>query len=244
ALEALATRPLVVTTLRIHVLLLLIPPLQLTDVFNYLGYARLGALHHLNPYAHVIGAEAHDPIFRLATWHNLHSPYGPLFTAATYLLPIGSLSVSYWLLKTITVLGSLAFLALLWVCAVHLRRDPRVVIALVALNPIYIIYAVGGFHNDFFMLVPSTAAIALLTAPVGDGSSLRRRDLGAGAVLMLAVAVKFTAVLLLPFLLLAVDSGGRRLRILAGALLGAIPLAALSLAVFGVSLPNLQDQST
>lgn len=243
ASRALSTRAIVVTVVAIHVLLLLSPPLQLTDVFNYLGYARLGALHHLNPYTHVIGAEAHDPIFRLATWHNLHSPYGPLFTAATYLLPIGSLSVSYWLLKASTLLGSLVFLALLWRCALHLRRDPRVVVALVALNPIYVIYAVGGFHNDFFMLVPATAAIALLTAPSAGGES-RWRDLGAGAVLMLAVAVKFSAVLLLPFLLLAVDTGRRRVRILAGALLGAIPLAALSFALFGLSLPNLQDQST
>jgi hypothetical protein len=33
-------------------------------------------------------------------------------------------------------------------------------------------------------------------------------------------------------------------RILLGALLGAIPLAAMSVALFGLSLPNLQDQST
>ena len=190
-----------ITVVAIHVLLLLSPPLQLTDLFNYIGYARLGALHHLNPYAHVIGAEAHDPIFRLATWHNLHSPYGPLFTAATYLLPIGSLSLSYWLLKTITVLASLAFLGLLWLCAVNLRRDPRLVLVLVALNPIYIIYAVGGFHNDFFMLVPATAAIALLTATAARRHRAALEGSRAGAVLMLAVAVKFTAVLLLPFLL-------------------------------------------
>ena len=38
------------------------------------------------------------------------------------------------------------------------------VLVLVALNPIYMMYAVGGFHNDFFMLVPSMAAIALVTA--------------------------------------------------------------------------------
>jgi hypothetical protein len=244
AWRALSKRAIVITIVAIHVLLLLSPPLQLTDMFNYLGYARLGALHDLNPYAHVIRATVHDPIFRLATWHNLHSPYGPLFTAITYLLPIGSLSLSYWLLKTVTVLGSLAFLGLLWLCAVNLRRDPRLVLALVALNPIYIMYAVGGFHNDFFMLVPATAAIALLTAPPRDGTEPRWRDLGAGAVLMLAVAVKFTAVLLLPFLLLAVDSRRRRLRILAGAALGAIPLALMSLALFGLSLPNLQDQST
>jgi alpha-1,6-mannosyltransferase len=244
AARTLSMRAIVITVLAIHALLLLSAPLQLTDVFNYIGYARLGALHHLNPYTHVIGGEIHDPIYRFATWHNLHSPYGPLFTAATYLLPVGSLSVSYWLLKIVTVLASLAFLALLWRCARNLGRDPRVVVALVALNPIYIIYAVGGFHNDFFMLVPSTAAIALLTAPVRDGADTRWRDLGVGGVLMLAVAVKFTAILLLPFLLVAAGSRARASRIAIGAVLGAIPLAALSLAVFGLSLPNLQDQST
>ncbi len=72
---------------------------------------------------------------------------------------------------------------------------------LVGLNPIYLVYAVGGFHNDFFMLVPAIGAVALL---------LSRRDRAAGAVLMLAVAVKFTAILLLPFLL--VGGGARRRR--------------------------------
>jgi hypothetical protein len=244
AARTLSTKAIVICVVAIHVLLLLSPPLQLTDLFNYIGYARLGSLHHLNPYTHVIGQEAHDPVFRFATWHNLHSPYGPLFTAATYALPVGSLAASFWLLKSFTVLASLVFLALLWRCARQLGRDPRVVVAFVALNPIYIIYAIGGFHNDFFMLVPSIAAVALLTARPRDDAGSRRLDLGAGAVLMLAVAVKFSAVLLLPFLLVAVGSSQRRIRILLGALLGAIPLAALSVVLFGLALPNLQDQST
>jgi hypothetical protein len=64
-------------------------------------------------------------------------------------------------------------------------------------------------------------------------------------VLMLAVAIKFSAILLLPFLLLAVWGDRVRLRrILEGAVIGAIPLVVLSLALFGFSLPNLQDQST
>ena len=63
---------------------LLGPPLPLTDLFNYLGYARLGALHHLNPYTHVIAQASHDPVFRFTSWHNLRSPYGPAFTAASY----------------------------------------------------------------------------------------------------------------------------------------------------------------
>jgi len=124
---------------------------------------------------------------------------------------------------------------LVWRCARVLGRDPRFALVFVALNPIYIVYAIGGFHNDFFMLIPSMAAILLL---------LERRDGAAGAALMFAVAVKFTAILLLPFLLVAARPPERRLRVLGGAALSAIPLAALSIALFGFTLPNLQDQST
>lgn len=220
----------------LHVILLMSPPLQLTDLFNYLGYARLGALHGLNPYTHVILDEAHDPVYRFSTWHNLHSPYGPLFTALTYLLPLSSVSLSYWVMKLATVLASLGFLALVWQCARQLGRDPRFALVFVAFNPIYLVYAIGGFHNDFFMLVPSMGAVSLLLA---------RRYRWAGGVLMLAVAIKFTTVLLLPFLLVAVWPSRQQVRrIIEGAILAAIPLVAMSVALFGLSLPNLQDQST
>ncbi|MBV8217678.1 MAG: hypothetical protein JO325_04385, partial [Solirubrobacterales bacterium] len=115
--EKLPLRTIVIGIVALHAILLLSPPLQLTDMFNYLGYARLGALHGLNPYTHVIAREMYDPVYRMSTWHNLSSPYGQLFTALTYLLPLGSLAVSYWLVKLFTVLASLAFLALVWECA-------------------------------------------------------------------------------------------------------------------------------
>jgi hypothetical protein len=236
AARTMTLRTIVVSVVALHLILLMSPPLQLTDMFNYLGYARLGALHGLNPYTHVIAAEVHDPVYRMSTWHHLRSPYGQLFTAATYLLPLGSLAGSYWLVKVLTVLASLAFLALVWQCARALGRDPRFALVFVAFNPIYLVYAIGGFHNDFFMLVPSLGAVALLLA---------RRDRAAGAVLMLAVAVKFTAILLLPFLLVAVLPARRRaFEILQGAAAAALPLVALSVALFGLSFPNLQDQST
>ena len=101
----------------IHVVLLMAPPLQLTDLFNYLGYARLGAVHHLNPYTHGIGAEVHDPVFRFSTWHNLHSPYGPLFTAFTYPVALLPIPVAYWVLKMFAVGLSLAFIGLVYKCA-------------------------------------------------------------------------------------------------------------------------------
>lgn len=235
AARTLSMRTIVICILALHAILLLSPPFQLTDLFNYLGYARLGGLHHLNPYTHVIAAESHDPVYRFSTWHHLNSPYGPLFTVVSYPVSWLPIPVAYWVLKVAAVLASLGFIALVWRCAQQLGRDPRFVVLFVAANPIYLIYAIGGFHNDFFMLVPSTAAIALLLA---------RRDRAAGAAVMIAVAVKFTAILLLPFLLVAARPAERRLRVLAGAALATVPLALMYLFVFGFTVPNLQDQST
>jgi branched-subunit amino acid transport protein AzlD len=215
-------------------ILVLTPPLQLTDVFDYLGYARLGALHGLNPYTHVLAAMSRDPVYLFSTWHNLHSPYGELWTVLSYPLGWLPLPVATWILKVATVAAGVGLLWLVAVCARQLGRDPRLPVAFVALNPIFLSYALGGFHNDLFMLVASTGAIALL---------LGRHDRAAGALVIVAVAIKFMALLILPFMVLAAWRDGRRLRVLTGALVAAVPLAALSLWLFGPTLPNVAQQT-
>jgi hypothetical protein len=235
AVRTMSLRMIVAFVITVQLILLMSPPLQLTDLWNYLGYARLGALHGLNPYTHVMLAESHDPVFRFTSWHNLSSPYGPLFTALSYPLGWMPLPVAYWVMKIVTVLMSLTFVGLVGLCARQLGRDPRFAILFVAANPIFLFYAVGGFHNDFFMLVPSMAAISLMLA---------RRDRAAGAAVMLAVAIKFTAILLLPFLIIGVRTNRRRIRIVSGAGLATIPLVAMWLILFGLAIPNLADQSS
>jgi hypothetical protein len=235
SVRLLPMRTIVIGVVALHAVMLLSPPLQLTDLFNYLGYARLGALHHLNPYTHVIASERHDPVWPLTTWYNLHSPYGPAFTLLTYPLALVPLPVAYWTLKVATVLASLGFIALVARCARQLGHDPRFAVLFVAANPIFLIYELGGFHNDVFMLIPAMASISLLLAG---------RDRRSGAALTLAIAVKFTAVLLLPFLLLAARPARRQLRLIAGAAAAAVPVVAVSIAVFGLTIPNLSDQSS
>jgi hypothetical protein len=234
AWRSVSVRVLVAFVLVAELILALGPPLQLSDLFNYLAYARLGAVHGLNPYTHVINAELNDPAFMLSTWHNWRSPYGTLFTAITYPVALLPLPAAYWTIKVATVAMSLVFLWLVARCARLLGRDPRLPVLIVAASPIYLIYAVGEFHNDFFMLVPAIGAVALL---------LSGRFRWAGAALATAIAVKITMVLLLPFLLLAAWRAGALRRILEGLLLAAIPLVALSLALFGPALPNLSGQS-
>ncbi len=235
ALRTLSTRLIVATIVAANLILMLGPPFQLTDISNYLGYARLGGLHGMNPYTHVIGQEMHDPIYHFATWNNLHSPYGELFTALSYPLAFLPIPVAYWVIKVVTVLLSLTLIGIVCWCAQRLGRDPRYAAVLVGLNPIYLVYAVGGFHNDFFMLVPLTASIAFLLAG---------RDKSAGAMLVIAVAVKFSAVLLLPFLLVAARPARRRLQVIYGCVLAGIPLLVMSLILFGVSIPNLSQQGS
>jgi hypothetical protein len=216
------------------VVLVLSPPLQYTDLFNYLGYARLGALHHLNPYTHVIGAEQFDPVAQFATWANWSSPYGTLFTALTYPLALLPLPVAYWIVKVVTVALSVAFVWLVYKCARLLDRDPRLPVLLVAANPVYLLYAVAEFHNDFFMLVPSMAAIALL---------LSRRYRWAGVAIAIAIAVKYTMVLLVPFLLVAAWRQRGLRRLVSGIVLAGIPLLVMSVAMFGFTVGNVHDQS-
>jgi hypothetical protein len=235
ALRTLSLRLIVGAIIALHVILLLGPPLPLTDVFNYIGYARLGALHGINPYVHGIGMEPNDPVHLFSTWYHLKSPYGPLFTVLSYGVAFMPLAFAYWTVKLVTVALSLVFLWLVVRVARLLGRDPRYALAFVGLNPAFLIFELGAFHNDFFMLVPMIGATALVVT---------RRERWAGALLMAAVAVKFTAILLLPFLFVAIRRAERRRRLIVGCVAGAVPLVVMSLVFFGPHLPDLSDQST
>ncbi len=67
--------------------------------------------------------------------------------------------------------------------------------------------------------------------------------MAAGASLFAAVAIKFTAVLVLPFMFVAARDWGRRAKLVAGVVALLVPLAAVSLWLFGPHLPNVADQN-
>ena len=50
------------------------------------------------------------------------------------------------------MLTSLATILLVWRSALMLERDPRAAIVLLGLNPIVLVWGLGGDHNDFLML--------------------------------------------------------------------------------------------
>ena len=100
-----------------HAAMLLGPPLISQDVFGYLDFARMGALHGLDPYTHIPAEASRDAAFPFIGWPFGHSPYGPLFTLPSYALAPLGLAGGLWAMKALSVLASLAA-----VCADRRRR--------------------------------------------------------------------------------------------------------------------------
>ena len=159
----------------VNAIVLLSPPLSLTDIFNYINYARMDVFHNLNPYVTTAVLEPHtDPSYYLSNWHQLLSPYGELFTLLTMaVVPLG-VAGSFWAMKVILVLSSLAIVLLVWRCAKLLDRDPVQAIVFAGLNPLVLIWGLAGDHNDFLMVLPIMLGFYLLL--VARARATRARD--------------------------------------------------------------------
>jgi membrane-bound metal-dependent hydrolase YbcI (DUF457 family) len=221
-----------------HVVLLLGPPLSLTDVFNYLHYGRMPATYGVNPYVALPLTVRQDPAYHFSNWHHLPSPYGPLLTLLTEALAPLPLATAYWAWKAIVLAAALGTLVLVAVAARRLGRSPQAAVALVGLNPLVLVYGVGGAHNEPLVLLCGVAAVAL--AIVGWKASAPWWDVGAGVCAVLAAGIKPSAALLVPVVVLACR---RRLPALGGAGgAGALVLAVVAF-VYGGHLPatGIQD---
>jgi alpha-1,6-mannosyltransferase len=198
------------------------PVLLSTDVFSYIAYARMGVEHGINPYLHGPLAIAHDPIYRYVgqDWKHVATAYGPLYTLLSYpLAPLGLLG-ALWGMKLLALIASVGTLALTWRCACVRAFNPVAAILAVGVNPLYVIYGLGGAHNDLIMLLLMMAAVALTFAG---------RDASAAVAVVAGALVKVTVGVMLPFMILARRS---RAQLLGAA--GALGLGALiAYAAFG-----------
>jgi hypothetical protein len=213
----------------LYALILLAPPLVSTDVFSYQFYGRLGALYHANPYVTGAFAQHYDPLYNYigSKWIQIPTVYGPLFTALSYVLAPLSIPANVFAYKAIAAMSSLGLVALVWNGARLRGVDPVKAAALVGLNPLLVVYGVGGGHNDLLMLAPLLAGVVLL---------LQRRGRMAGGSIVVAAAVKATAGLLLPFALAGARGElfrTRRRDLLIGAGLTGALIVAFSFALFG-----------
>jgi alpha-1,6-mannosyltransferase len=216
--------------------MLVAPPLFTRDVYSYLAQGAL-PLVGFDPYA--VGPEAMPGTLTDNVhffWQDTPAPYGPLFIliAKAMAAAAGENMIAAVLLMRLALLPGL--LLLVWALPELTRRlGGRVPVALwvAVANPVMVIHLVGGAHNDL-LVVGMLAAGALL--------ALRGRPVAGVAIVSAAMAVKATAGLALPFLVLVWAGqmqGARWARIVkagtAGLAVFAVVFGALTLAA-GVGL--------
>ncbi len=199
------------------------PVLFSTDVFSYIDYARMGVLHGINPYLHGPVAANTDGIYKYVgdDWRKVATAYGPLYTLLSYPLALPGLKGAVWGAKAMALAASAGTLALTWRCARLRGYNPPTALLAVGANPLYVLYGLGGAHNDLIMTFFMMAAVALVFA---------ERDAPAGASVVAAALVKATGAVLLPFMLLS----RRKLSAVWGAAAALIFVAAVSFPVFGL----------
>ena len=200
------------------------PILISTDVFSYLAYARMGVVHGIDPYTHgPVAIAGHDAVFRYVghNWLRVATAYGPIYTLLSY--PLGLLGVvgGLWGMKLYALLASAATLALTWHVARRRGHDRIFALLAVGANPLYVIYGLGGAHNDLIMLALMMGAVAF---------TLSDRDAAAGATVVAGALVKATVAVLLPFMILA----RRRASTVHGALAALVLCALAGYLAFGV----------
>jgi alpha-1,6-mannosyltransferase len=190
--------------------LLMSPPLFTRDVFSYLAQGAL-PLAGFDPYA--VGPEAMPGIFTDNVhyfWQDTPAPYGPLFIliAKSVAWVTGDTIILGVVLMRLALLPGL--LLFVWALPELTRRlGGRVPVALwvAVANPVMVIHMVGGGHNDLLV-------VGLLAA--GSLVALRGGHIAGIAVVTGAMAVKASAAIALPFLVLvwaAHLSGSQRARI-------------------------------
>ena len=193
--------------------LVLLPTLPSDDLFSYILYGRIGAIHHANPLVVTPALFPSDPFLRLVFWQGTRSVYGPAWLLLSQGLTLlaqawgGSLPGYVLIFKLVGMSAHLANAVLIWFIVGRLApRRQLLATLLYAWNPLCLLEFCASAHNDAVMLTFLLLGVYLLLS-------------GWEAVAMvsfgLSVSVKYVLLALLPLYFMLVirqtlDSGGTR----------------------------------
>lgn len=175
--------------------MLISPPAFTRDVYSYLGQGEQ-LLRGIDPYGpgpSVLGDTIAMNVHPL--WQTTPAPYGPLFLllAKGVSAVIGEhVIVGVLLMRLVLLIGLVVLVLSLPGLVGHLGGRLSVAFWLMVASPMTVIHLVGGPHNDLLM-IGLLAAGALLV--------LNRRHAAGIGLVTLAMAVKATAGVALPFLM-------------------------------------------
>jgi hypothetical protein len=161
----------------------LVPPRNSSDLWSYVMYGRIFAIHHASPWVALPASFPHDPfLYRVsAGWRHTTSIYGPGFEAVAAIVARvagSSATVARVLMKSVF---AVATLAAGWLVARRTRSAAAT--AVVLLHPVVALSGIVGGHNDILVGLAVLAAVLLATDD---------RPVAAGVVLALGATVKLT----------------------------------------------------
>lgn len=174
-----------------------VPPQESMDVYAYGYFGHLVAASRQNPYTVPLYRSSQDPYLLLArAKQTLQSPYGPGWTglSAAILSVTGTrVGITIFLFRMLAI-GS--FFGTVVLLRTLLARHPNANNALVlfAWNPLVLFEVANNGHNDIVLVL--LLLLALL-------AYRRKKYIWIAPALALAFLVKFVAILVVPFVLIA-----------------------------------------
>ncbi|GCE11335.1 phospholipid carrier-dependent glycosyltransferase [Tengunoibacter tsumagoiensis] len=181
------------------------------DIYSYTIYGRLLGIHHANPYFVTPTAFPNDPAYVYVYWKNTTTIYGPVWTIISAALArlagnTGPGFVHIFRLFAIAMYFLNTLLVMLIMRA--LGRSLRTIALsafLYACNPLTVLEGCIGAHNDILMLTFVLLGVLFSIHTLKADTDARRFRAYALPIVAfsLAVLVKFTALALLAFFIIA-----------------------------------------
>ncbi len=183
-------------------------PIMSRDVYSYLVQ---GAMHRdgVDPYVYGPAANPGNYLWEVShDWRNTTTPYGPLHLwlgKAVTSITGENITAGVIAFRLLAVAG---FVLIVWSLpriAVCLGSNPAFALWLGAANPVVLLHLIGGMHNEALMVgLVSLGLVVLLssrgsTFPTGSRGSEAIAITAAVALIALAVSLKATAAIVLPF---------------------------------------------
>lgn len=179
------------------------------DVFNYIFNAKMVAVYQANPHQ-AVALNYPDDLW-LRFMHNTHTtaPYGYGWTALSlipYVLGVGKFITTWFAFRIWSVISIiLLYFGLQYSAKVFFgARLQAHQLALVFLNPIFLIEIVSNMHNDLWMMVPGVVSIALFTSLAPNKLPEIKKLLLAITLLAVSIIIKLVTVVLVPLAILIV----------------------------------------
>jgi hypothetical protein len=188
--------------------LILILPLILSnnalsyDVFNYIFNAKMVLIYHANPHLQTAMDFIQDNWTRFM--HNIHTPapygYGwTILSLLPFLLGFGKFLPTWIMFRLFSVLSVVLLYLTIKLLAKKINHPlSSYSMAIVFLNPLFLIELVSNSHNDLWMMVPALLSLILVIPDKKNNIPAWMKKWLSILLLSFSISTKFASIVLIP----------------------------------------------